>query len=174
LRQFSKLRPRNRVYIISGMSNFIPKRIIVHHSLTKDSGTVSWGAIRRYHTQTKKWAGIGYHCGVELVMSGSELDYEILMGRMWDRSGAHCRGHNSDSLGICFIGNYDKIAPKKQMVQTGAKAIALWLKLFGLSIDDIYSHHNFDIYKTCPGTLFDMEYLKTCVRRAFEPKKKGE
>lgn len=146
------------------MSGFVPKRIIVHHSLTKDSSTVSWGAIRRYHTQVLKWAGIGYHCGVELVMSGQEVNYEILIGRVWDRSGSHTRGHNSNSLGICFVGNYDTIPPKKQMLITGARVIALWLRLFDLSIKDIHPHHYFDAYKTCPGVYFDMEYLITCVR----------
>lgn len=152
------------------MPTFIPKRIIVHHSLTKDSGTVSWGAIRKFHTQTLKppFKEIGYHAGCELVLSGQETYYEILMGRMWTERGAHCRGHNHDSLGICFIGNYDKIAPKKEMIKTGAKLIALWLDLFELSIKDIYSHHNFDANKTCPGSLFDMEYLLTCVRRCYD------
>lgn len=146
------------------MSQFIPKRVIVHHSLTKDSGTVSWGAIRKYHTQVKKWrGGIGYHVGVELVMSGGETYYEILMGRMWNRTGAHVRGHNRNSLGICFIGNYDKIAPKKEMLEAGARVIALWLKLYGLTVDDIYSHHNFNINKSCPGELFDMEQLRMLV-----------
>jgi len=146
------------------MPGFIPKKIIVHHSLTKDSGSVSWGAIRKYHTQTLKWAGIGYHVGVELIISGDESCYEALLGRMWDRTGAHVRGHNHNSLGICFVGNYDTIAPKKEMLQIGAEVIALWLKLFSLSPDDIYPHHNFNIHKSCPGVLFDMEYLKTCVR----------
>lgn len=147
------------------MANLVPKRIIVHHSLTKDSGTVSWGAIRKYHTKVKDppWSDIGYHVGVELVLSGNEEGYEILMGRMWDRTGAHVRGHNHNSLSICFIGNYDKIAPRKEMLKAGAKVIALWLKLFGLSVDDIYSHHNFNIHKSYPGKLFDMEYLKMLV-----------
>ena len=143
---------------------FISQKVVVHHSLTKDSGSVSWGAIRKYHTQVMKWSGIGYHAGVELVMSGQEVNYEILMGRMWDKSGAHTRGHNTDSLGICFVGNYDIIPPPKRMLMVGAKVIALWLRLFNLSIDDVYSHHNFNIYKTCPGTQFDMNYLKTCIR----------
>ena len=143
---------------------FIPHKVIVHHSLTRDSGSVSWGAIRRYHIQQMKWAGIGYHAGVELVLSGQEVNYEILMGRMWDKSGAHAKGHNTNSLGICFVGNYDIIPPPKKLLITGAKVIALWLRLFNLSIDDVYSHHHFNIYKTCPGILFDMNYLKTCIR----------
>jgi len=147
------------------MPGFIPKKIIVHHSLTKDSGSVSWGAIRKYHTQTLKWAGIGYHLGVELIISGDEPCYEALLGRMWDRSGAHTRGHNHNSLGICFVGNYDNTPPRREMLETGAEVIALWLKLFSLSIDDIHSHHNFNIRKSCPGTLFDMEQLRMLVEK---------
>ena len=143
---------------------FKVQKVIVHHSLTKDSGSVSWGAIRRYHIQQMKWSGIGYHAGVELVLSGQEINYEILMGREWDRSGAHTRGHNTNSLGICFVGNYDKIPPPKKMLITGARVIALWLRLFNLTIKDIYSHHHFNVYKSCPGVYFDMEYLLTCVR----------
>lgn len=148
------------------MARFIPKKIFVHHSLTKDSGSVSWGAIRKYHTETKKnpYKDIGYHAGIELVKSGNELYYEILMGRMWDTPGAHVRGANGDSLGLCFIGNYDITAPKKEMIKIGAKVIALWLRLFNLTIDDIYSHHNFNIHKTCPGSLFDMAHLKMLVQ----------
>lgn len=147
---------------------FKPQKVICHHSLTKDSGSVSWGAIRRYHTQTLKWSGIGYHIGVELVKSGGELYYEALMGRMWDVQGAHCRGHNTNSLGICFIGDYDKEAPKSQLMMAGARIIALWLDLFQLSINDIYSHHNFNPNKSCPGKLFNMELLKDYVRRCYD------
>ena len=138
---------------------FKPIKIIAHHSLTKDSATVSWGAIRKYHTQTLGWSDIGYHAGVELVKSGADLYFEVLMGRMWDIPGAHTRGHNNDSLGICFIGNFDNYFPEQKLLMTGAKVISLWLKLFDLKIEDIYPHNHF-AQKSCPGSFFDLNNLK--------------
>ena len=134
----------------------IPKKIIVHHSLTKDSGTVSWGAIRRYHINTLGWIDIGYHAGVELVYT----EYETFMGRPWDAIGAHTQGQNDQSLGFIFVGNYDFFPPPPRMLEVGAKVIALWMRLFNISKDEIYPHHKFANYKSCPGTEFDIEDLK--------------
>jgi len=142
---------------------FKPTKIIVHHSLTKDSGSVSWGAIRKYHTQTLHWQDIGYHAGVELVFSGNELCYEILIGRMWDIAGAHTKGQNQHSLGICFIGNFDAILPTDSQLIAGAKLISLWLKYSNLTLSDIFPHHQFAV-KTCPGNLFDMDRLKGFIK----------
>lgn len=145
------------------MSKFIPKKVFLHHSLTKDSGTVSWGAIRRYHTQTKKkpYKDIGYHAGVELVKSGPEVYYEILMGRMWDTPGAHVRGANEDSLGLCFIGNFDLTIPTLAQLQAGAKVVSLWLLLFDLTIGDVHLHREYDPSKSCPGELFSLRDFKS-------------
>jgi N-acetylmuramoyl-L-alanine amidase len=143
---------------------FEAKRIIIHHSLTKDSATVSWGDIRRYHTQDLGWHDIGYHAGVELVESGGHSFYfEALMGRMWDVEGAHASGHNSDSLGICFVGNYDIVVPPTEMLESGAKVLALWMKLFNIPSSEIYGHHAFASYKSCPGTLFPLSTLISMV-----------
>lgn len=145
------------------MSELVPQKVICHHSLTRDSLTVSWNAIRKYHLNLG-WAGIGYHAGVELVSSGGEPSFEVLMGRMWDRAGAHTRGHNHNSLGICFIGDYDKVLPKRDMLEAGAKVIALWMKLFDIPINEIYKHNDFNKHKTCPGELFDLIELKAIIQ----------
>lgn len=142
------------------MPDFKPAKIIIHHSLTKDSGTVSWGAIRAYHTHTLGWYDIGYHAGIELVKSGGFPYYEVLMGRPWSMPGAHCRGQNHDSLGICFVGNYDERAPNDLILYAGAKMIKMWIKFFDIGIDDIYGHRDFAAHKSCPGTRFDLDRLK--------------
>ena len=152
----------------------VPKRIILHHSLTADSKTVSWGAIRRYHTSyafngkiiskeeaqhcmgagqhiKKPWRDIGYHFGIELVGDS----YEILMGRMPNEQGAHCRGHNEDSIGICFIGNYDLKPPPIEMVNKGVQLVAWLCKTYNLSSYNLFGHRDFSP-KTCPGKEFNL------------------
>ena len=137
-----------------------PARIVVHHSLTRDSQTVSWGAIRHYHTKVLGWRDIGYHVGVELVRSGDHEYYEILMGRMWDEIGAHEPAVNQDSLGICFVGDFDREEPPMGQLITGAKLIAYWMRRFGIPKDQVFGHHDFRPDKSCPGRQFNMSLLR--------------
>jgi len=140
-----------------------PNKIIVHHSLTKDSLTVSWGAIRTWHVEHEGYDDIGYHAGVELVGNGSSVYYEVLLGRMWNVPGAHTIGQNSSSLGICFVGNWDIQEPPDELLITGARVIKMWCWLFDISIDEIYGHRDFASYKSCPGLSFDMNKLRYLV-----------
>ncbi len=136
-----------------------PNKVIIHHSATADSGSVSWGAIRTYHTKTLGWSDIGYHAGCELVVNGSNAYYEVLMGRPWNKTGAHCEGQNVNSLGFCFVGDFDKDIPPAEQLLVGAKLIRTWMDLYGIEMEQIYRHSDFSP-KTCPGGRFEMEILK--------------
>jgi hypothetical protein len=140
-------------------SSFHPTRIIIHHSLTKDSDTVSWNAIRDYHIQTLGLADIGYHAGVELIRG----HHEALFGRPWHIPGEHTREHNHDSLGICFIGNYDEHPPSDPLLITGAKVIRIWMDVFEIELPRIFTHNYFNAAKSCPGSEFDMVRLKNAI-----------
>ena len=140
----------------------IKKYIILHHSLTKDSGTVSWNAIRRYHTVDLGWRDIGYHFGIELV--GKQ--YEILTGRMLNETGAHCKEDrmNYKSVGICFVGNYDIATVPTKMRRLGVRFVASLCDVLRISTDCIYPH-SLLANKTCPGKLFDFDGFIEAVKR---------
>ena len=132
-----------------------PSKIILHHSLTSDSKTVSWGAIRKYHKDIG-YNDIGYHFGIELLRD----NYEILLGRMTDEVGAHTKGYNNESIGICFIGNFDLIIPSKESWQLGLRLVRFLCKIYNINKESIYGHREFTPFKTCPGNLFDIEQFK--------------
>ncbi len=138
-----------------------PSYIILHHSLTADSETVSWGAIRNYHVKTLHWSDIGYHYGIELIKD----KHEILVGRMMDEPGAHCRqnGMNRHSLGICFIGNFDHETPPLEMWMLGLDLVNTLMKVFNIPRDNIYAHRELATYKSCPGWRFNINKFRNSV-----------
>jgi hypothetical protein len=132
---------------------------MLHHSLTEDSGTVSWPAIKRYHVQTMGMQDIGYNFGVELTGD----DYEALIGRRLDIPSAGCPQGNMNDLAwhICFVGDFDKVPPPPEQVEVFVKRI--WLPLrdgFGLDPKKIVFHREYAPWKTCPGLAFTMKYLE--------------
>ena len=70
-------------------------RIILHHAQAK---TCSVEDIHQWHLK-KDWSGIGYHFLVR-------KDGTIYQGRPEDTIGAHAKGANHDSIGICAEGDF--------------------------------------------------------------------
>jgi hypothetical protein len=137
--------------------------IIIHHSLTADGQTVSWGAIERYHRETQGWQDIGYHAGIELI--GSE--YYALYGRAESKFAAACKEGSMNQVGlhVCCVGNYDEFRPPDAMLETLVRRILVpWCDRYNIPIENIQGHRDYAPYKSCPGTLFDLGLLRNLVR----------
>ena len=73
--------------------------IIVHCTATPQGMAVLVADIDCWHRQ-RGFAGIGYHFVVY-------LDGKVHKGRPVDQAGAHCKGHNAHSIGVCYVGGLD-------------------------------------------------------------------
>ena len=142
----------------------VPEFVILHHSLTKDGITVSWGAIRDWHTgihpdSPLDYDDIGYQFGIELINKA----YEILVGRMMDQHGAHCyqEGMNKRSIGICFVGNFDIKPPNQEMWDKGLNLVRSLMRVFNIPEENIRGHRDYATYKTCPGAKFDLNLFRS-------------
>lgn len=138
-----------------------PTQIILHHSLTEDNRTVSWDAIRRYHTETRGWNAIGYTYGVELING----HYEILQGRMLGVHGAHTLGQNYNSIGICFVGNFDAYEVPYHQWSLGVRLVRSLCDVLNIKVGRVFGHREYAGYKSCPGKLFSLDAFRAEVRR---------
>lgn len=133
-------------------SRRIITEIIVHCTATQEGKSYTVGDIRKWHKQ-KGWADIGYHYVVY-------LDGSIHEGRSVDMIGAHCSGHNANSIGVSYVGGVDRankpkdtrtVAQKESLVELLTELRKLYPRA------EIYGHRDFAA-KACPSYNAKNEY----------------
>ena len=70
--------------------------IVIHCSATRAGKNYTAADIDRWHRE-RGFSMIGYHFVV--LRNGT-----VETGRPLTQPGAHCKGHNSTSIGVCYIG----------------------------------------------------------------------
>lgn len=126
--------------------------IIIHCAATKDGAKFTAEDIDRWHKQ-RGFDRIGYHYVID-------LDGTIEPGRDLDCIGAHCKGHNVNSIGICYIGGVDaNLKPKDTRTPEQKSSLLLLLKFLRAKYPDakIYGHRDFSD-KACPSFDAKTEY----------------
>lgn len=141
------------------MTHNNPTHIIIHHSATEDSDTLSWSVIRQYHMR-QGWSNIGYHEGIERVR-GSE---EILIGRFHNQEGAHCPPMNRRSIGICVVGNYDRMPPPPRVWLLVLRRVRYLMRAYQIPRENVLGHREVaGVTKSCPGEQWDMDGFRSAL-----------
>nr|DAF01772.1 MAG TPA: endodeoxyribonuclease I [Caudoviricetes sp.] len=91
--------------------------IIIHCSATPEGRDYTVADIDRWH-KARGWRGIGYHYVIY-------KDGSVHAGRPVEQIGAHCTGHNANSIGICYIGGVAADGKTPKDTRTPAQRIAL-------------------------------------------------
>jgi len=120
-------------------------KIVIHHAA---AASASVETIHGWH-KARTWSGIGYHFYVR-------KDGGIYRGRPLDKIGAHCTGQNSDSIGICFEGNYETSDISMPGAQFDAGiALIMYLLAKYPTITELCGHQKY-VATACPGRYFPL------------------
>ena len=129
------------------------KELIVHCSATPEGKDYSVDTIRQWHLQ-RGFSDIGYHYVIY-------RDGSIHIGRDESIIGAHCTGHNTNSIGVCYIGGCasDGKTPKDTRTLQQKESLLSLLKTLKVKYPNakIYPHYKFAA-KACPSFNAEEEY----------------
>ncbi len=144
--------------------------LIVYHHTAMHSNTPFQAVVDEFLVE-KKWS-TGYHC---VIMPDGGIEAFC----RWDRCGNHTKGVNTRSLGLAFHGNFhtqfgDSYAnhdgrfglqrPTEVQLDAGARVIALWMHLYGITMDfatSVMPHKSvIEGHTVCPGSNFPHEELR--------------
>ena len=121
--------------------------IVLHHA---DAVSCSIEDIHRWHL-ANGWIGCGYHFLVR-------KDGSVWQGRPLDWVGAHAKGANAFSVGVCFEGSYegkDTQMPAQQL-QAGKELVSYLLLLYPEA--SVKRHRDY-CSTDCPGKYFPFDEI---------------
>lgn len=128
-------------------------KIIVHCSATPEGKDFSVVDIRRWHLQ-RGFSDIGYHFVIY-------RDGSVNIGRPLQKSGAHCSGHNKNSIGVCYIGGVATDGKTPKDTRTSAQKDSLVRLITELRQQfpnaSVHGHREF-ANKACPCFNASEEY----------------
>ncbi len=134
------------------MSN--PKdTIIVHCSATPPDMYVDASIIKDWHVNGNGWSDNGYNVVILRsgeIQNGRDLDGD---GDVYEEIGAHAKGFNTGSIGICLVGGLNsKGKPDANFTMAQYRSLELVIKDIKsiYNIKRVIGHRDVDPNKECP------------------------
>lgn len=119
--------------------------IIIHHSgfTSSNDAQHDYNCIVESHF-LRRFKGVGYHyviCRNGRLFKGRDLVY----------AGAHCKGHNSYSVGICLVGDFsDGSSPTSEQLYTLRLLIQFLTSAYNIKSIKPHSYYRATL---CPGSF---------------------
>lgn len=135
-------------------------QIIVHCADTPANMNVGAKEIRHWHVFGNGWSDIGYHYVIR-------RNGEVERGREDARVGAHCRGQNKDSIGICMVGGREYNNFTNKQWEALNKLIGKKMVQYHIMLHNIKGHYEYDSGKKCPN--FNMDEYREHLLDSFDP-----
>ena len=130
------------------------KNIILHNSATETGNAESF---RNYHVKVLGWYDLAYH-NVLLKNGITEI------GRTLNKQGAHAKGANRGSIGICLVGKLNNKAPTPEQYTSLVRLLEQYCFTFNLNPLGTFTHkgkekfiidgHRSFSNTNCPGDKF--------------------
>lgn len=103
-------------------------KVLIHHSAS-NSVTTKKADLERWH-KARGFLEIGYHKVIE-------RDGAVVAGRAESSEGAHAKGANTYSLGVCVVGDFETEAPTSEQLTS---LLIDWCTTYGTADKDIHGH----------------------------------
>lgn len=156
-------------------------RYLVVHTAAFDGRNCDADRIRGWHLD-RGWRDIGYHYVILNDRHDTKADGTLEEGRPPTQQGAHCKGINSQSLGICMVGHGDR---EPFTAAQRARLLSLLSELaetYEVPRERIIGHREVNALvdagqlssqyrtsKSCPGHLIDMDAIRSEVNSTAPP-----
>lgn len=147
--------------------------IYIHCSATKPGVHLRIEAIRKWHVEGRGFRDIGYHYIVQ-------PDGTVYPGRDIDQDGAHVKGDNTNTIGICMVGEWNgETHPARldpQIWATGDLAARL-CHMYEIKPDSygLLLHREAHLYrmapnprKSCPGMNIEGRAMRLYVKWHYD------
>lgn len=133
-------------------------RIVVHCSATPEGRDVTAADINKMHI-ARGFKKIGYHYVVR-------LDGTVETGRKENEIGAHAKGYNANSIGVCYVGGLasDGKTPKDTRTPAQKSALKKLLHTLKQRYPDarIVGHRDLSPDTNHNGKVDKWEWIKAC------------
>ena len=120
-------------------------KVIIHCTATPENRKTTLEEVTLWHRK-RGFKTIGYHYLIH-------LNGEVSRGRLEKDIGAHCKGYNSNSIGVCYVGGCDSnFKPKDTRTHEQRHALRMLIEYLSDKYKGVTIHGHYEFSnKSCPS-----------------------